>query len=90
MEYLLEKKRSALPTPKKKRRIGLRRRSVESCEGDHCISSIEEEVCPSNPKNERSSTMASFLLSHVESCGGNHVLLEKRRLALPTLSRREG
>jgi len=58
MAYLLEKRRSALPTPKKKRRM----------------------------------TMATFLLSSVESCeGGNglcHQLLEKRRSALLVLRRR--
>ena len=58
MAYLLEKRRSALPTPKKKRRM----------------------------------TMATFLLSSVESCEGGHGLchhlLEKRRSALLVLRRR--
>ena len=36
------------------------------------ISSREEEVCPSNPNNERVMTMVIFLPSAVESCGGSH------------------
>ena len=59
MAHLLEKRRSALPTPKTERRM----------------------------------TMATFLLSSVESCEeGNglcHHLLEKRRSALLVLRRRK-
>ena len=35
-------------------------------------SSREEEVGPSSPEKERSMTMAIFLSSLVESCGGGH------------------
>ena len=44
--------------------------SVESCGGVHGISS-REEVCPSSPKKERSTTMVIFLPSSVESCEGD-------------------
>ena len=63
MAYLLEKRRSALATPKKKRRVTIVNfvlSSVESCEGGNGISSREEEVCPSSPQKERSMTMAIF------------------------------
>ena len=46
--------------------------SVESCGGDHGISSREEGVWPSSSKRERSMTMAIFLPSLVQSCGGDH------------------
>ena len=60
MADLLEKRRSAFPTPKKRRRL----------------------------------TMATFLLSSVETCEGGlglrHHPLEKRRSALLVLSRKGG
>ena len=34
------------------------------------ISSREEEICLSSPKNDRSMTVAALLPSSVESCGG--------------------
>ena len=64
MADLLEKRRSALPTPKQERRITMvifLHSSVESCGGGHGISSREDEVWPSSPKKERSRTMAIFL-----------------------------
>ena len=48
--------------------------SVESCGGDHGISSREEGVWPSRSKRERSTTMAMVI----------EYLLKKRRSALPT------
>ena len=64
MEDLLEKRRSALPIPKTQREMTLATflpSSVESCGGDHGISSREEEVWPWSPKKEKSMTMAIFL-----------------------------
>ena len=46
--------------------------SVESCGGDHGMSSREEEVCSSSPNKARSMTMVIFLFSSVDSCGGGH------------------
>ena len=46
--------------------------SVESCGGDHGISSTEEGVCPSSPKKEGVMTMVIYFPSSVESCGGDH------------------
>ena len=42
--------------------------SVESCGGDHGISSGEEGVWPAKSKREGSMTMAIFLPSLVKSC----------------------
>jgi hypothetical protein len=45
-----------------------------------------EEVCLSTPRKERSMTMVTFLLSSVESCGGDHGNLpENRRSSLLVL-----
>ena len=55
------------------------------------ISSREEEVCTSSPKEEGTLTMGSLLLSSIESCGGYHGI-SSRGGGLPFLflRRREG
>jgi len=55
----------------------LRPPTAESCGGHHDISSRDDEVCLASPKTDRSMTMATLLLSPVESCGGDRGLLEK-------------
>jgi len=50
MAYLLQKRRSALPTPREMGRMTMvifLLSSVKSCEGGHDIPSKEEEVCSS-------------------------------------------
>ena len=42
--------------------------SVQSCGGDHGISSREKGVWPSSTKKEKSMTMAILLPSLVKSC----------------------
>jgi len=66
--------------------------SIESCGGGHGISSREEEVCPSSPKNERSMTMVIFIPSLVESCGDDHGISSRERgdLLFLFLRRSEG
>ena len=67
----------------------LRPLSVERRGGGHGIHSRNEEVCLFTPGNERSMTMATFLLSSVESCGGDHGNLpENRRSSLLVLRRK--
>ena len=51
--------------------------SVESCGGGHGISSKEEEVCHSGPK-EGVVTMVIFFHTSVESCGGGHSISSKK------------
>ena len=58
--------------------------SVESCRGDRGITSKEEEVCPSSPKNDKSVTMAILLPSSVESCGGDHGIPSKGEEVCPS------
>ena len=71
----------ACPSSPKKERVydlgHLPPPTEESCGGHQGRSSTEEEVCLSSPKNERSMTMAIFVLSPVESCECDHRLLEE-------------
>ena len=63
--HLLEKRRSALASPKKQRVMTLvffLLSSIESCGCGDGICSKEGEVCPSTPKKERSMPMAIVLL----------------------------
>ena len=66
--------------------------SVESCGSGHGISSKEEEVWHSSPKQETVETTAIFLPSSVESCGGGRGISsrEMRRSALPISEKKEG
>ena len=52
-------------------------------------SSREEDVCPSSPKNERNMTMAIFLLSPVESCGGDYGISSREEEVCPYYSEEE-
>ena len=84
MAYLLEKRNSALPTPKKKRRMTMATflfSSVESCEGGRGLYHHlpEEEVSPSSPKNQRSMTKAIILPSLAESCGCGHDISSREK-----------
>ena len=47
---------------------------VQNCGGGHCVSSREQEVCSSNPREKGRTTMATFLLSSVKSREGGHGL----------------
>ena len=58
--------------------------SLEICGGGLGISSREEEVCPSSPKNERSMTWVIFLLPSVESCGGDHGISSREEEVCPS------
>ena len=78
MAHLLENRRSALPTLKKKRRMTMATfifSSVKSCEGGHglCHHLLEKRssALPS-PKKEEVMTMVIFFLSSVEGSGGDH------------------
>jgi len=91
--YLLDKKRSAHLVLRKKGVLPwfiFFLSSVESCGGDHGISSREEEVCPFSPKNGRSMTMVIFFLSSVESCGGDHGTSSRERRSALLFLRKTG
>ena len=81
-------------SPKKERVVTMAiffHTSVESCGGDHVMSSGEDGVWPSSPKKEKSMTMAIFLLSSVESCAGglcHHLVLKKMSALLVLRGRR--
>jgi hypothetical protein len=59
---------------------------LESCACGHDISSREEEVCPSSPKNERKMTMVIF----VETCGGGHGISSREEEVCPSSPKKEG
>jgi len=52
-------------------------------------SSGEEGVCPSSPKKERVMTMATLLISSVESCGGGHDISCKEEKVCPSTPKKE-
>ena len=77
IDYLREKKRSALCGPEKEGSIAMVTflpSSVESCGGGHglCHQLLEKRVFPSSPKKERVVTVATSLLSSVENYGVGH------------------
>ena len=53
-------------------------------------SSIEEDVCPSSPKEDEVLTMVVSLLSSVESCGGGHGISSREEEVCPSGPKKEG